>query len=186
MPVTRTYRCTDCGAQFTHFHMGRDEPYPACPHCPPVAAPAPAEAKPVEWVPQGFAITTNKAKAIDYTQHMAETQFGLSNLKDNLRAGDIAAPSAPGPSSQEQAAVKEMMRQAHEQAHAPAEIPLQSFWNQAGAAPLDGRPADPTSPVPGAAEARASGLDAVSLVEKAKATGSGGMKLQVVARGREE
>jgi hypothetical protein len=179
VPVTRSYRCTDCGAQFTHFHHGRDEPYPACPVCPPVEAP-----KPTEWVPQGFSITTNKSRAIDYTQSMAETQFGLTNIRDNLRAGDIAAPPAPGPSSHEQATMKEMMRQAHEAANAPAEIPLQSFWNQASGAPLSGQ-SDPTAPVPGAAEARASGLDAVSLVEKAKASGSGGMKLQVVARGNE-
>lgn len=185
MPVTRSYRCTDCGTQFTHFHLGRDEPYPACPSCPPAEA-----QKPVEWAPQGFNIKTNRSRAIDYTQSMAETQFGLTNIKDNLREGDIAAPSAPGPSSQEQAAMQEMMRQAHEAANAPAaplppEIPLQSFWSQAGAAPLDGQPMSPTAPVAGAAEARASGLDAVSLVEKAQASGQGRMKLQVVARGQE-
>lgn len=183
MPVTRSYRCTDCGTQFTHFHLGRDEPYPECPACPKAETP-----KPAEWVPQGFAITTNRSRAIDYTQQMAETQFGLTNIKDNLRAGDVAAPSAPQMTTSEREQITQIMKEAHEQAHAPAaptppEIPLQNFWAQAGAAPLDGQAA---AAAPGAAEARASGLDAVSLVEKARAGGGGGMKLQVVARGNSE
>lgn len=43
-------------------------------------------------------IGTNKGKAIDYVQKYAEQQFGMTDMRDNLREGDIAAKLTPAQS----------------------------------------------------------------------------------------
>ena len=86
MPVVRTYRCPDCQYQFDKFHGSREEAYPDCPAC----------AGEVVWQPTSIAIRTHKSAAVDIAQQMAEQDYGLTDINDNQRAGDIAA-KAPSP-----------------------------------------------------------------------------------------
>lgn len=81
MSCYRTYGCDDCGAEFECFHASSDEPPPDCPQCSTV----------LEWRPGMFAIRTNKSRAMDVTQNILETEFGMSNIRDNQREGDVAA-----------------------------------------------------------------------------------------------
>lgn len=78
--IVRTYECTDCNTIFEVSHDSGNDPIPDCPIC----------SRVLEWKPQGFAITTNKSKAIDYTQKVVEEDFGLTNMRDNTREGDVA------------------------------------------------------------------------------------------------
>jgi hypothetical protein len=65
-----------------------NDPDPPCPRCERV----------LEWSPKSFNITGTKSKAMDVTQNILETEFGLSNFRDNQREGDVAAIVAPPPS----------------------------------------------------------------------------------------
>lgn len=79
--ITRSYECIDCNTLFEADHASGDEPFPDCPVC----------SKVLEWRPKPFAITGIKSKAIDITQEILETDYQLSNIKDNNREGDVAA-----------------------------------------------------------------------------------------------
>lgn len=175
MPVTRTYRC-DEGHTFDYFHAHRDDPYPACQQC----------AGAVKWQPGSFAITTARSKAIDIAQSVAEHEYGMTDLRDNQREGDIAAPKVSVPHTAEVEALAREMKAAQEQAtqapDAPPQMNVNQFWQAAAGQPLGG--GDPAAYVaPGSSEARAMGVDPVSLVEKAKGTGNDRMKFQVLAKG---
>lgn len=85
MPIVRTYRCPDCGAVYDHFHLNSDEPFKDCPAC---------GVEPVIQ-PGGFRMTGAKAQAVDVMQNIAEKQFGLTNMQDNLREGDAAVKLTP-------------------------------------------------------------------------------------------
>lgn len=85
MPIMREYECGDCGTRFEKLHMHADEPAPECPGCQALAA---------RNVPSAFTIGgSTKSQAIDMTYKMIEQDHGMTNLKDNLREGDTAAPS---------------------------------------------------------------------------------------------
>jgi len=86
MAIVRTYCCDLCGAKFDKLHFDRSEPPPPCPGC---------EALQARQVPAGFAITGSKSKAVDITQNIVEKDYGLTDMRDNLREGDIAAPRLP-------------------------------------------------------------------------------------------
>lgn len=87
----RRYRCDDCGLVFDSHHRSQDEPVPPCPRCP-AETPAPS------YMPPMPALNTTKSKAIDLAQKMAEEDYGLTDINDNQRAGDIAF-KAPAPMS---------------------------------------------------------------------------------------
>lgn len=111
MPVMRTYGCPECEQQFSFLHMNRDEPAPE--HCPKCGSYMGDEPQPI---PTSFNIGTWKGKTVDKTyrqiEEASEIRAELSgdpnqkitNLKDNLREGDVAA-IAPSTSSQYKEAV---------------------------------------------------------------------------------
>lgn len=106
MPIVLDYLCTDCGTKIeNYFKMSRDEPDPECPGCKAIA----------QKMPPLVSIGTMKGKAVDIAQNEVE-RMGFTNMKDNLREGDIAAPSLPPPM---QSAVK-------------------NFWNGGGVPALAG------------------------------------------------
>lgn len=82
--IRRTYACDECTFEWT-VSCEWDSPIPDCPVCERVAR---QEFKPI-------AIGTNKGKAIDFAQQMAEEDYGLTDMNDNQRAGDIAAKAPP-------------------------------------------------------------------------------------------
>ena len=87
MPIIRKYQCGDCGAEFEHFHANREEPAPECPGC---------KALESRKVPTSFTIGGgNAAKAGDIAQDILEKDFGMSNIRDRQREGDIATITPP-------------------------------------------------------------------------------------------
>ena len=121
MPVVRTYACPDCGVRFEYRHDSSDEPYPPCPSC---------DAEP-QWEPQPFAIKSNKSRAVDIMQDIAENDLGMSDMKTNLREGDTAAPSVRQETAAEKEAItqamSEMVRQQTGQ-NPQLEPAQQAFW----------------------------------------------------------
>ena len=182
MPVTRTYLCDDCGYRFTQFHMNRDEVAPDCPSC--YAA--------THSVPGGFNITTNKAKAMDMVQKIAEEDYGLTNMRDNGRDGDVAAMGpAPVQSSEAEQLTRQMM-EATPQMNDQQAAAVNAFWkNSMSGAPAPGIPGPELSPEArrdlllaqgAAASTQATGLgaDPVGLLHEAGKRGMADTKLDIV------
>lgn len=110
--IFRTYYCPDCEREFEVFHASRDEPPPEnCPHC--SAEPE----TPYLPLPRKMSIGgSNISKGVDLTyKHLEESgqrafeasgnpNSKVTNLKDNLREGDVAAV-VPQPSKEYQQAV---------------------------------------------------------------------------------
>ena len=88
MPIVRRYECGDCGCKFDKLHFDRAEPPPECPGCQALASKQ-------TQVPAGFSIKGNTSKAVDIAQDILEKDYGLTNFKDNMREGDIAAITPP-------------------------------------------------------------------------------------------
>lgn len=169
MPVTRRYLCDSCNYEWTSLHLSREEPYPDCPSC--------ATAEPAS-IPTSFSITGIKSKAIDYTQRMAEEDYGLTNFRDNMREGDVAAMAPPPVQEREaQALTMAMKEMSPDLSDAQAEQ-VRDFWKTGGAPASVAQMAQP-----GAAAARQLGADPIELLHKAeKASGRQGMALDVVGK----
>lgn len=84
--IIRTYFCDNCDKEF-EVTCNSSDPDPDCPTCSIV----------LEWKPKSFNIATTKSKAINITQDILEKDFGLTNFRDNQRAGDVAGIVAPEP-----------------------------------------------------------------------------------------
>ena len=108
MPIVRTYQCEECSERLGHvfrfdkLHFSRDEPPPECPGCQAFEAQKPAPAvfisnreRPVKEVPAGFKMTSNASKAGDITQDILEKDYGLSDIRDRQREGDLAVVTPP-------------------------------------------------------------------------------------------
>lgn len=94
MPVMRTYRCPDCGGVFEFLHMSRNEPPPDnCELCQ-------SSMQAVPELPKVNIGGSNISKAVDMTYAAAEESLGVTDLKDNLREGDIAAKVPNNPVTQ--------------------------------------------------------------------------------------
>lgn len=171
MPVTRRYLCDDCSWEWTMFHVKHDEPFPECPNC--------EKADPAN-IPGMFSITGTKAKAVDYMQKMAEEDYGLTNLRDNTREGDIAAIAPPPVQEQEAHALTMAMKEMAPDISEAQAQQVRDFWKTGGA------PASMTQmAAPGAQAARSIGADPIDLLHKAeKASGRKGMPLDVVSRSK--
>jgi hypothetical protein len=83
MAVVRTYECGECGSRFDKLHFDRADPAPPCPGC------AALSAKQTQ-VPGGFAIKSDKSRAVDITQKICEEDYGMSDMNDRQREGDLA------------------------------------------------------------------------------------------------
>lgn len=172
MPVTRRYLC-DCGAEFTKFHMSRDEPAPECPVC----------SGETISIPGTFSIKGNASRALDMAQHIAETEHGLTDMKDGLRPGDISAPDIAVMQTAERDALQRQINDmaASANVEAPLNPMVQSAWGDNGS----GGANIPIDFATTSADTRSKGLDAVSLAEKAPAGGGpAGMRLRVIAGDR--
>lgn len=94
MAVVRTYCCNDCGTQFDKLHFDRSEPAPECPVCSRAPQGDAPRVRPTR-IPAGFAIKSDRSRAVDITQDIMEKDLGMSNFKDNLREGDTAVITPP-------------------------------------------------------------------------------------------
>jgi hypothetical protein len=142
-------------------------------------------------IPTTFAINGAKAKAVDYAYRMAEEDFGLTNMKDNLREGDVAAMAPSRPQTAEaEALVREMTEAIPELSPEQAEA-SKHFWQTGEMTPS-------AAPDPGevikqqyvdmakmnAAQTRDDGLDPVGLLHKAGKEGHLAPKYDVVGRAK--
>ena len=93
MAIVRTYLCGDCGTKFDKLHFNASEPAPECPGCTELAS---------KQVPAGFAIGGNASKAGDIAQDILEKDYGMSDIKDRQREGDISAVTPPAVQAQVQ------------------------------------------------------------------------------------
>lgn len=177
MPVTRRYACDQCDHEWTYLHLSRDEPYPECPEC---AAQAAAS------LPTLFAITTVKAKAVDHAFRIAQEDYGMTDMNDASREGDIAAKAPPPIQTAEAEALTMAMKEmvpdlTHDQAEG-----VKHFWQPGSSF----TPSQTTAlAAPGAAEARALGADPLAMVHQSaaaaeKADNRRGPKMRVEGRAK--
>lgn len=140
--IIRTYQCNECNWQFEVQCESGDDGDPPCPEC----------EKILQWVPGMFHVKTDKSRAIDYTQKVVEEDFGLTDLNDRNREGDVAYRAPPAPSAVEREKVERQIREYVAQSTAPVPAPSQpqsapaaaplnaNFW---GAQPTGGIQANP-------------------------------------------
>lgn len=173
MPVTRTYRCDDCDFQFKKFHMNRDEPVPECPMC----------AEKARNVPGSFSIGTNKGKAIDIAQSMAEETFGLTDMHDNQRPGDIAAKAPTPMHTAEREAITRAIQEMAPALTQSQEAQAAAFWQHNSGA---NRPpaAMMAAATRGAATARQAGDDPIAQIHEAGRKGGARITADVMGSDR--
>ena len=85
-----SFRCRHCAAKLRLRNYLPGDEIPACPQC---------GEEPIEMVnkldlagPPPAHIGSPKARAEEETYKAMETQYGITDMRDNLREGDIAAP----------------------------------------------------------------------------------------------
>ena len=176
MPVTRRYACDQCAHEWTYFHMNRDEPYPECPACMALAA---------QSLPSMFAITTNKSRAVDFAQKMAEEDYGMTDMNDNSREGDVAAKAPPPVQTAEAEALTMAMKEMNPDLTDGQAQAVKNFW-QPGSSTASNVA---NVAAPAAAEARNLGADPVEMLHKAEKEATkhnprGGPKLNIVGRAK--
>lgn len=188
-------RCDECGFQFHHYQDKRDPAPVDCPEC--VAAGTvgkdeereriEGEERIARMVESGIppAMPTAKSKAMKVAEEMM-TDFGMTNMNDSGRAGDIAAKAPTPPQTAE---VEQMTRAMAEagQFKNDAEADqfkkaAKSFWQpgHAQAQPEALKKHVERAPM-AAAQARADGVDPVSLFHKAGKAGHLRRKPNIVA-----
>lgn len=90
MPVMRTYKCPDCGGSFRHLHMLRDDPPPeVCELCNSFMGEDPQPELSAPAISAGHPKTVREA--VDSVYRQAEQFNGVTNMKDNLQMGEVAA-----------------------------------------------------------------------------------------------
>lgn len=209
---SRMYRCPDCGHEWKHWHISKTEPAPPCELGCDESAIVDDEAEARRGHMADILASqqaparggSNRAKAVDMAYNMAEEQYGMTDMKDNLREGDMAftkpaavqtaeaeqitrelvqAGATPEAAQQTTAAIRGQFWQ-----HEKGEQPRMMQAPQVGAGPgaqlmqaVNSQPLAVASA--GAAAARREGVDPVALLHKAGKQGALGKDYNVVARG---
>ena len=181
MAIRGTYHCDQCDQRFTGWRE-TDGPYPDCPTC----------GSGGSWAPQAPAILGNRSKAIDYAQRMAEEDYGLTDMNDNMRPGDVVAK---GPSPIQTAEADQITREMIEASNGAPVVPehlksqVQNFFQTAQIpAGTSVTPEMAQAQVAGAIQgssgaaaiARREGADPIALLHKARGT-DGGKKIGIEA-----
>lgn len=176
--IIRTYECPNCNQQFEVTCESSDGD-PDCPFC----------SRVLEWRPGMFAITGNKSRAIDITQNILETEFGMTNINDRQREGDVAAIAAPPPGGAERDAQIRQLSEAAQAYGQPALTPNQAemakaFW-AGGQTPMQSIPAADmlNNAKLATAAANAEGVNPMALLHKAGKEGKLKTRIDVIARG---
>src|SRR6516162_5916553 len=99
--IYRTYQCIDCNYIFEIECESSSTEDPPCPECDKV----------LDWVPGMFSIKTERSRAVDYTQKVIEEDYGLTDLKDNNREGDVAFKPPPPMHTHERETVEQAVRE---------------------------------------------------------------------------
>lgn len=123
-----TYGCSDCGNQWRVETTFQPTSAPDCPRCAAAGA----------YKPPLPGMLTTKSAAIDMAQKIAEEDFGLTNIRDNQRAGDTAVVAEAPPTTAQLDAVVREMKQMAEQVGAAQVAPEVAnalgggFWQSGG------------------------------------------------------
>jgi DNA-directed RNA polymerase subunit RPC12/RpoP len=178
--IIRTYLCEECGKEFEVTFDSSEEPDPDCPSC----------SKVLQWVPGLFSVKTDRSRAVDYTQKMVEQDYGLTNLNDGSREGDVAykAPSAPQTSEREN--IERAVREYVAQTTAPVAIPqppgaapvTQSVWGAQPAVTMQTQAVPSSAMLAGARQGPGSEVNAMELLQKGIKSGQIPRKERIVAK----
>lgn len=125
--IIRTYLCEDCNRQFEVTCDSGEDGDPDCPEC----------SKVLEWIPSRLNIKTDRSRAVDYTQKMIEQDYGLTDLKDGNREGDVAYKEPRQPTTHERETIEQSVREYVRETTANVPVPAQNL-TQAQAAVLKG------------------------------------------------
>lgn len=125
--IIRTYQCLDCDTVFEANINSGNDPDPPCPNCDKV----------LQWVPARLNIGTVKSKAIDLTQKIIEQDYGLTNLNDNNKEGDIAYKYEPPAPTAEREQLERAVREYVAQTTTPVPVPAPNLPPQAKAGAVD-------------------------------------------------
>lgn len=99
-----TYRCSRCGHEYNRVTTKLDRKDPPCPKMECRVARALEEKELADFNmarmleeqrPPGQLVQSNAIKAIDATAAMVMKDYGLTDLRDNIKPGEIAAPKLP-------------------------------------------------------------------------------------------
>lgn len=197
--LRRRYQCEECKWVFEARHASTDEPPPPCPICPPPAADATASVP--SYVAPMPGINTTKSKAIDLAQQIAEEDYGLTDIRDNQRVGDIAIKGEAAMSTSErEAAIREMV-QYEQQTHAAVAAPLptgptapdgtrnvlvdpalqkDNYWQGNAGGTAETTVGSTEIAAHASREAAAQGVDPVGILERGRKTGNMPLRLRVV------
>jgi len=116
--IRRTYACSDCEREFV-FECSPDDPDPPCPN--------PDCDKVLDWRPVSFAIGgSNEGKAAALTYKALEQDYGLSNFRDNARAGDSGIVQR----QETKVESEKVEREFHEQVAQMSPEKTAQFWGQ--------------------------------------------------------
>lgn len=174
---TRTLEC-DCGFRWKQIVWDAEEAIPDCPAC--------DVADQIKEIPGGFNITGVKAKAVDFAYKMAEEDYGMTNMNDRLREGDIAFKGPSAVQSAEAEALTRQMQGAMPEGLNPTQAAMvNNFWKggmgAGGILPQRETQVLTATARANAVAANASGSDPIAMLHSG-AKREGGMKLQVVNR----
>lgn len=172
--IKRLYRCSDCRTEIRQEVTDPATPAPDCPTC----------AMAVEWQAPKPALGTNKGRAVDYAQRMAEEDYGMTNMRDNVQVGETAAMDAPPLNTVErEKIIKEAveagaaLEQAIQLAPDQAAMAANFFTNQ----PLGGVAGGSAMELAKSTKSDPGSTDAVGLLEKGRDQGRMRMRVHVAA-----
>jgi len=142
----------------------------------------------MEWRPKSFAIGTVKSKAVDLTQSIIEQDFGLSNLKDNVREGEAYfQPPPPKQTAEIEAETRRDIEITKQTGGLPAELAAQvehsrnTFFGAGGAGMLGGLPGALSTAKAAAAEPGA--VNAMQALHEGGKAGKLPVKAHIIAKG---
>lgn len=169
--ILRKYRCTDCGGAFEQRVASRDAPAPECPTCAAATQAIPSMPA-VRASPEARAAVD----AVDLTWDIAQKDFGMTNMNDHVRPGDVVAKGPPPMQTSERQAVQQEVAEllgpaAAEHLSPDQQLKVKDFWQGGMGAPAVG------SEQMGAARAASQDavnakVDALSVLEAGKQSGT--------------
>ena len=179
--IRRRLRCTDCEHVFEVRVERREDPLPECPMCTQASAALPSMPA-VRASPEARA----KVDAVEMAWKMAQEDYGMTDMRDHVKPGDVVAKGpAPMQTAERQSIQQEIAElvgpAAAEQLNPDQQLQVQDFWKGPTQAPAVG--AEQMGAARAASQdAVAAGVDALSVLEKGKVSGTMAPRDQVLAR----
>lgn len=167
--IKKTYRCDDCDCTFRReFASEAEVVTPDCPNC----------AVEAGWVPPLVGLKTNASRAVDYAYQTMEETYGFTDMKDNLREGDIAAPAPPPVQTSEAEMLTMAVKQAMPELTEKQAEGVKNFWQQGVSREMEEAAVNAARPA--SQLARADGSDPIKMLHEGEKATGGRMRLEVV------